>query len=69
MHPPQLYPNPTNTLPPRIDTPRFILNELDLSAEAFVFNDSSREDQWIQCIELALPQAGNYFKISLRDSI
>ena len=37
--------------------------ELDLSAEAFVFNDSQREDQWIQCIEQSLPTAGKYYKV------
>lgn len=38
--------------------------ELDLSAEAFVFNDSSREDQWIKCIEDSLPP-GDYFKVKV----
>jgi len=37
--------------------------ELDLSAEALVFNDSSREDQWIKSIENGLPKSADYFKL------
>ncbi|XP_065649887.1 inositol polyphosphate 5-phosphatase OCRL isoform X3 [Hydra vulgaris] len=37
--------------------------ELDLSAEALVFNDSSREDLWIKAIENALPKRADYFKL------
>lgn len=42
----------------------FRFQELDLSAEALVFNDSSREDQWIKSIENALPKTANYYKVS-----
>ncbi|XP_057305735.1 inositol polyphosphate 5-phosphatase OCRL-like [Hydractinia symbiolongicarpus] len=37
--------------------------ELDLSAEALVFNDSSREDTWMKAIENGLPKNTDYFKL------
>ena len=37
--------------------------ELDLSAEALVFNDSSRADSWLNAIENGLPKGANYFKV------
>ena len=38
--------------------------ELDLSAEALVFNDSSREDSWLKAIENALPPTTHYYKVT-----
>ena len=38
--------------------------ELDLSAECFVFGDKTREDQWVKYVESALPK-GYYFQIKL----
>jgi hypothetical protein len=43
--------------------------ELDLSKEAFVFNDSKREDEWSLAIEAALPLRGNYAKIVSRQLV
>ena len=43
--------------------------ELDLSKEAFVFNDSKREEEWSLAIEAALPLRGNYAKIVSRQLV
>ena len=37
--------------------------ELDLSKEAFLFNDSAREEEWNKAIEKALQRVGAYFKV------
>eukprot|EP00111_Clytia_hemisphaerica_P006345 TCONS_00018387-protein len=37
--------------------------ELDLSAEALVFNDSSRERSWLDAIENGLPTSAHYFRL------
>ena len=37
--------------------------ELDLSAEALLLNDSSREDEWQRQAELALHKRGKYYKV------
>lgn len=37
--------------------------ELDLSAEAFVFNNSTLEEDWTRCIENALPRGIPYTKV------
>jgi len=41
----------------------FRFQELDLSAEALVFNDSSREDSWLKAIENGLPKETHYFRV------
>ncbi|XP_065057148.1 type II inositol 1,4,5-trisphosphate 5-phosphatase-like isoform X2 [Rhopilema esculentum] len=37
--------------------------ELDLSAEALVFNDSSREEAWLKALEKAVPSEAEYTQI------
>ena len=44
----------------------FSFQELDLSAEALVFNDSSREQSWLEAIENGLPQSAHYFRVSFK---
>ncbi|XP_053209515.1 inositol polyphosphate 5-phosphatase OCRL-like isoform X2 [Panonychus citri] len=39
--------------------------ELDLSKEAFVFNDSTREDEWLQACTLSLHPSATYVKVKL----
>ncbi|XP_050533288.1 inositol polyphosphate 5-phosphatase OCRL isoform X2 [Daktulosphaira vitifoliae] len=39
--------------------------ELDLSKEAFLFNDSPREDEWLHAVTKSLEVSGNYKKVSL----
>ncbi|KAF0754717.1 inositol polyphosphate 5-phosphatase OCRL-1 [Aphis craccivora] len=39
--------------------------ELDLSKEAFLFNDSPREEEWLQAVTKSLNSKGNYRKVSL----
>lgn len=41
----------------------FRFQELDLSAEALVFNDSHREDSWLKAIENGLPKSAHYYKV------
>ena len=37
--------------------------ELDLSAEALLLNDSSRENEWQRQVEVALHRKGRYYKV------
>lgn len=39
--------------------------ELDLSKEAFLFNDSPREEEWRTAVELGLHKGGTYTRIKL----
>ncbi|XP_022100456.1 inositol polyphosphate 5-phosphatase OCRL-1-like isoform X2 [Acanthaster planci] len=39
--------------------------ELDLSKEAFLFNDSAREEEWNKAIEKTLHRVGSYIKVKL----
>ncbi|XP_033106034.1 inositol polyphosphate 5-phosphatase OCRL-like [Anneissia japonica] len=39
--------------------------ELDLSKEAFLFNDSPREEEWFKAVEAALHKSATYRKIKL----
>ena len=41
----------------------FSFQELDLSAEALVFNDSSREESWIKALEKSLPDGAVYTQV------
>ena len=41
----------------------FRFQELDLSAQALVGVESSREEPWIGAVELTLRKAGNYHKV------
>ena len=37
--------------------------ELDLSKEAFLFNDSIREEEWIKAMDKALKKVGTYLRV------
>eukprot|EP00794_Sanderia_malayensis_P000376 gene376-1009_t len=50
-----------DSTPPDIITVGF--QELDLSAEALVFNDSSREESWLKALEKALPANAEYSRL------
>ncbi|XP_050430300.1 inositol polyphosphate 5-phosphatase OCRL isoform X2 [Adelges cooleyi] len=39
--------------------------ELDLSKEAFLFNDSPREEEWLQAVSKSLNTSANYRKVAL----
>ena len=39
--------------------------ELDLTAEAFIFNDSTREEDWSRAIEAAFHDGHSYRKVCL----
>eukprot|EP00128_Syssomonas_multiformis_P012082 Colp12_sorted_trinity150504_noHs@19516 len=43
--------------------------ELDLSAEAFVFNDSTREEDWAKCIEAGLGPNNTYVKLKSKQLV
>ena len=40
--------------------------ELDLSAEAFVFDNSSREELWAEALEVSFPPEGRYKKVKTK---
>ena len=39
--------------------------ELDLSKEAFLFNDSIREEEWVKAMDKALSRVGTYIRVRM----
>ena len=39
--------------------------ELDLSAQCLISNESTREEPWINCVTTTLRKAGSYIMVSL----